>query len=131
MSTRLLLVLSLCLGASGCATQGDVSGTMRTASLAGTRAVTAQAVRDNIAPGISTRAAVLAALGQTTSIRFDNGYEVWVYRYTGATPETSNDAKPAAKNSSGGDAELVLLFSAAGVLTKSRIRAAPAVQSPR
>ena len=57
-------------------------------------------------PG-ATRAAVLAALGPTTNIKFDSGYEVWVYQ----TPR-----------SAGTFAEYVVLFDRAGVVTRTRKR---------
>ncbi len=58
------------------------------------------------APG-ATRAAVLAALGPTTNIKFDTGYEVWVYQ----TPRPG-----------GRFAEYVVLFDSAGVVARTRKR---------
>jgi hypothetical protein len=74
------------------------------------RGVTPQSARDAIAPGKSTRAEVAAALGPATVIRFDSGYEVWVYRWKGAQPT------PRAAT------ELVVLFEPSGVARKARIR---------
>ena len=64
----------------------------------------------SIAPG-STKADVRAALGNGQVISFDSGYEVWVYKM-------SPPGKPAS-----GRTELVVLFSPAGLLAKSRVRA--------
>jgi hypothetical protein len=71
----------------------------------------AERSRGAIAPG-ATRADVLAALGAGQVIAFDSGYEVWVYRV--APP-----GKPAS-----GKTELVVLFSPAGLVSKSRVRGA-------
>lgn len=55
--------------------------------------------------GSSTREQVRAALGESTSIRFDSGTEVWMYTY------------PAA---SGAQGEYVILFGGDGVVRKVR-----------
>jgi hypothetical protein len=110
----LAAVLGLCL--CGCATRGERSGTTETAALPTTRAVTAQAVKDGITPGKSSKADVIAALGPTTRIQFDSGFEVWVYRY-------ANDGVTGR-----GGAELVVLFTPSGVASKTRIRHATATE---
>jgi len=69
-----------------------------------------QAALDAISLGKSTKADVVAALGQAISMPFDSGYEVWVYRWPGA------DKTPRAAT------ELVVLFNPAGVATKARVR---------
>jgi hypothetical protein len=67
-----------------------------------------------VQPGVTTRAALLAQLGATTSIRFDSGYEVWRY------------LTPAAAGTYG---EYVIVIDPRGVV--ARARHAPAVyQSP-
>jgi len=58
----------------------------------------------------STRDDVAAVLGKARRIRFDSGYEVWVYR----SPDTGRNVRAAT--------ERVLLFDPAGVLTKARLR---------
>ncbi len=60
-----------------------------------------QAVR----PGVTTKAALLAQLGPTTSIRFDSGYEVWRY------------LTPAAAGTYG---EYVIVIDPRGVVAKAR-----------
>ncbi len=58
------------------------------------------------APG-ATRASVLAALGPTSNMVFDSGYEVWLYQ----TPRPG-----------GQFAEFVVLFDRAGLVSKTRRR---------
>ena len=62
-------------------------------------------------PGETTREEVRAVLGEPVAIDFDSGYEVWVYR--DRLPDAS--APPARS-------ELVLLFTPAGLLGKTRVR---------
>jgi hypothetical protein len=61
--------------------------------------------------GRSDKAGVLAALGPTTSVRFDSGYEVWCYHY-----------RPARPSATPGDGEYVILFDPQGVVRKTRQR---------
>jgi hypothetical protein len=58
--------------------------------------------------GKSTKADVLAALGKTTVVSFESGYEVWVYQSRGAMTGTD---------------EFVVLFAPSGVVAKTRSRA--------
>ena len=62
-----------------------------------------------IAPGMSTRANVAAALPKATVIRFDNGYEVWVDRIK---PDRKDIEVP----------ERIILVDPSGVVTKTRVR---------
>lgn len=59
--------------------------------------------------GESRKDEVQGRLGKAEVVRFDSGYEAWVYRARGA-----RDARAAP--------ELVLLFDPAGVLSKARAR---------
>ena len=61
--------------------------------------------------GTSGKDDVLAALGPAAVIRFDSGYEVWVYR---SNPLKSDPAT----------AEFVILFAPSGIVKKIRIRLA-------
>jgi hypothetical protein len=70
----------------------------------------ARAGESALAVGKSTKADVLAALGEATVVDFASGYEVWVYR------ERAQEKEPAPK------AELVLLFAPSGILTRTRVR---------
>lgn len=73
-----------------------------------------QNARDTIVSGRSTKADVMAALGSATVVKFDSGFEVWVYR--------PKSARAAAATS--GTAEFVILFAPSGVVKKTRIRPA-------
>jgi hypothetical protein len=70
----------------------------------------ARAGESALAVGKSTKADVLAALGEATVVDFASGYEVWVYR------ERAQEKEPTPK------AELVLLFTPSGILTRTRVR---------
>jgi len=59
----------------------------------------------------STKAEVVAALGEGKAIRFDSGYEVWTYQW-------GPQERPLAQT------EYVVLFDAAGRVAKSRLRSA-------
>jgi hypothetical protein len=72
--------------------------------------LSAQAARDAISAGKSTKADVRAALGEALVIDFHGGHEVWVYR------ERLREKAPPPPT------ELVLLFAPSGVLVKARVR---------
>ena len=74
--------------------------------------VSAPNARDAISIGKSTKADVIAALGKTTVINFDSGYEVWVYQLTGGATAINRT-------------EFVILFAPSGVVAKTRIRPPP------
>jgi hypothetical protein len=82
----------------------DTAGVMRAG---GPSVSAAQAA---VRPGSSTRAQVTAALGPATVVRFDSGWEVWVYRWAGATRSTASAT------------ELVILFDSSGLARKTRVR---------
>lgn len=107
---RLLLASAACAALmAGCATlDGGSEPTLTKATV-----VLARAVDARVSPGKSTKADVLAALGKTTTIAFDSGYEIWVYH---VKDEARRDA---------GAAEYVVLFSPSGVVAKTRTRPAP------
>ena len=69
-----------------------------------------QAALSMAAAGAS-KAQVAAALGRANVVRFDSGWEVWVYRWPGADRSTR------------GATEVVVLFDAQGIVKKSRLRA--------
>lgn len=68
-----------------------------------------QSAKDTIILGQATKADVMAVLGRATVVKFDSGYEVWVYR--------SKSSETTAAN-----AEFVLLFAPSGIVKKTRIR---------
>jgi hypothetical protein len=73
----------------------------------------AQAVQ----PGATTKAALLAQFGATTSIRFNSGYEVWRYLTPGAAPGTYG--------------EYVIVIDPRGVVAKARHAPAVYQQTPQ
>jgi outer membrane protein assembly factor BamE (lipoprotein component of BamABCDE complex) len=72
--------------------------------------LTAAAAQQAVTVGQSTKAQVAAALGAATVVKFDSGYEVWVYR----GPEVAEARRE--------PDEFVILFSPAGVATRTRVR---------
>jgi hypothetical protein len=108
---RASLAGALCALAAGCATSGDMEMSQTKAT-----AVPARAAESGIVVGKSTKADVLSALGKTTAITFDSGYEVWVYHLEGS----------AASRSERSPAEFVVLFNPSGVVAKTRTRIPPA-----
>jgi hypothetical protein len=106
-----IVACCLCVACSGMGSMLDPPSDGRGEAHTPTgQSVTPQAALDTIALGKSTKADLLAALGQAIAIPFDSGYEVWVYRWPGA------DKTPRAAT------ELVVLFNPAGVATKARVR---------
>lgn len=84
---------------AGCATGSAPPGTQ----------VAAERLAQSVIPGTTTKAQLLAAFGPTKKVVFDSGYETWVYQ------------SPAG---GGRFAEFVVLINPAGVVTKTRTRAA-------
>lgn len=64
---------------------------------------------EQVVPGVTTRAQLLAAFGPTRRVVFDSGYEAWVYQ------------SPAG---GGRFAEFVVLIDPAGIVSKTRTRTA-------
>ena len=108
-------VALVCLGLAGCAGLSTVSKAQESAPAFRDPAMSIESANAAVAIGTSTRAEVLAALGPGTVVKFDSGFEVWVYR--GKPPGTASNApaKPA---------ELVILFSPSGIVKKTRIKPA-------
>lgn len=96
MSARLLLCAALL---TGCATQN--------AAPPGAQ-VAAERLQQTVIAGQTTKAQLLAAFGPTKHVRFDSGYEAWVYQ------------SPAG---GGQFAEFVVLIDPTGVVSKTRTRA--------
>ena len=67
------------------------------------------------------KADVLAALGPATVVRFDSGYEVWLYRLV-ETSSRKNQDEPPNRDRGGQPSELVMLFNPSGSVSKVRIR---------
>ena len=113
------VVAAFCACVAGCATPGASSLTT----------VSADTVRDAVNIGKSTKTDVIAALGKTKGIRFDSGFEVWVYRVTGDTSANLGPGElfrsAGSEKRSPGETEFVILFAPSGVVTKTRIRPPP------
>ena len=115
MTARTSLLLACCLGLAACAVPGgrgadDLQPPFRD------KALTMQSAQGMVIPGTSSKADVTAALGPATVVRFDSGYEVWVYR-----------EKPARSPAPG--AEFVILFAPSGIVQKTRMRPRYATQA--
>jgi hypothetical protein len=83
---------------AGCATQPAAPGSV----------VAAERLSATVVAGRTTRAELLAAFGPTKSVRFDSGYEAWVYQSPAGGGQFS---------------EFVVLIDPAGVVSKTRTRA--------
>ena len=92
------LAALLLVALAGCASAPPPPGTV----VAGDR------LAQSVLPGRTTRAELLAAFGPTRTVRFDSGYEVWLY-------QSPADA--------GRFSEFVVLLDPAGVVSKTRRRA--------
>ena len=105
------LVLAGCLWLVGCVGPAGLFTSENAAPAFKDANMSMQSASNAVVIGTSTKADVIAALGSATVVRFDSGFEVWVYR-----------AKPA--NTATGNAEFVILFAPSGIVKKSRIRPA-------
>lgn len=101
MKRAAIASLALALLLAGCATGQATPGTQ----------VAAERLAASIVPGHTTKAELLAAFGKTKSVVFDSGYEAWLYQ------------SPAGD---GRFTEFVVLIDPAGVVAKTRQRAAAA-----
>lgn len=107
----LSLVFACGLWLAGCAGGGQPFSSGNTDVVFSNQSMSVQQAAAAVAIGQSTKAGVLAALGPATTIRFDSGHEVWVYRGKPLrAPATS--------------AEFVILFAPSGTVQKTRIRPA-------
>jgi hypothetical protein len=108
---RLFMLFAFCLSLAGCA---GAPGFFNAAKVPPFRdqKMTMENARDAVAAGKATKADVIAALGDATVIRFDSGFEIWVYRAMSA----------GAKSAAPGAAEFVILFAPSGIVKKTRIR---------
>ena len=113
------LAFASCVG--GCATpSSEAPSAVVTSPRA--RVIPPDRATNAVTIGRSTRADVIAALGETLVINFDTGYEVWVYHL-------ADRGRAAAgpffgRRDPDKAAELVILFAPSGVVTKTRVRPA-------
>jgi outer membrane protein assembly factor BamE (lipoprotein component of BamABCDE complex) len=108
------LLLAACLALASCASPLSEPDSRNAMPEFSTSGMSLQSAKDAIVAGKSTKADVAAVLGHGTVVKFDSGYEVWVYRAKAYKPAV--DAP--------GTNELVVLFSPSGVVKKTRIRLA-------
>lgn len=87
--------------------------------------ITAQAFANELARGRHTKAEVQSRLGDAIVVRFDSGYEVWVYRITEAA-SANRATERARRGTTERDAtgELVILLAPSGDVAKARTRVA-------
>jgi len=114
---RASLFCAFCAGLAGCAGPAGSWNSDGATAFSLPEGISAQAAKDTVVIGKSTKADVMAALGKATEIRFDSGYEVWVYR-----DKRSRTATRA-------PTEFVILFAPSGVVKKTRSRAPDGVDS--
>jgi hypothetical protein len=121
----------LCACVAGCALPGASPVTTGTAA---DNSIAARNASDAITIGKSTKADVVAALGKTTVVGFDSGFEVWVYQFMDGRVTGEKAAKPGwverilhagSEKGTLGKIEFVILFAPSGVVTKTRVRPAP------
>ena len=110
----LAFVFAFCACLAGCALLRPSLPKAETTVLLPGEILSAQAAKDGISIGTSTKSDVAAALGQGTVIPFDSGYEVWVYREKEKEKPQGSAPRPRT--------ELVLLFAPSGIVSKTRIR---------
>ena len=89
-------LLFLLLALAACGTRAPLA----------TSQVSASRLQQTIVPGQTGKAQVLAALGPTTALAFESGYEVWMYHYPAASGK--------------GQVEYVILFGRDGLVKKTR-----------
>jgi outer membrane protein assembly factor BamE (lipoprotein component of BamABCDE complex) len=121
---RVGVVSAFCACVAGCAAPGASSVT--TAAATPANIISADNAKDAVTVGKSTKADVVAALGKTTVVSFDSGFEVWVYQIKGDTPTGAGWwGRADSEKRRLGKTEFVVLFAPSGVVAKTRIRPAP------
>ena len=117
------VAVAFCAGVTACAVSGPTSVTTARAA---PKIGSPYNARDAIAIGKSTKADLIAVLGQATVISFDSGFEVWVYQIAGDKPGLGElVGRAGSERGTPGKTEFVVLFAPSGVVTKTRIRPAP------
>jgi len=126
---RIGIALALPMCIAGCVTPGTSTVPTAVVTPLRTRVIPPDRVKDAVAIGKSTKADVIAALGETLVISFDSGFEVWVYRLASETPAKAAPGqrigRTGLENAEPGTAEFVILFAPSGLVAKTRIRPAP------
>ena len=104
------LACACCAGVVGCSGLRDLGQPQGSGFVIVDEGRSETGAMESVVVGVSTKADVVAALGNAITIRFDSGFEVWVYRFKG-----SGRARSAWT-------EFVVLFAPSGVVSKTRIR---------
>jgi hypothetical protein len=117
MKRRRIACIALAVVA-GCATGPDRSTdtVLRSSTV---RKIAPGPLANAVTPGRSTRSEVRAALGEATVIRFDSGFEVWVYRFD--EPARGERARARGNDEAGPSGEFVVLFDPSGIASKTRV----------
>jgi hypothetical protein len=102
------LVSLLAIAIAGCAGPGGFLASEKNASAFRDPAMTMQIASQAVVVGQSTKDDIAAVLGPASVVRFDSGFEVWLYR-----------ASPVSEASTA--AEFVILFAPSGVVKKTRL----------
>lgn len=114
------VAFAFCASVAGCAGSG----------MSPVTTISSENAMNAITVGKSTKADVLAALGRTTVVSFDSGFEVWVYEVTGGALGSLGlgglFGRAGAERGASGRTEFVILFAPSGVAAKTRIRPPPA-----
>ena len=122
--SRVSLTVALAACIAGCAsTTPKAPGALGTS--ARTKALPAERIKDTVSPGRSTKADVLAALGEALVISFESGYEVWVYRLAQDRPAQGAHGRRVVRADSARSTmnpEFVILFAPSGIVSKTRVR---------
>lgn len=121
---RIGVALACAVCIAGCVTPASTVSTAVVTPVR-TNVIAADRVKDAVAIGKSTKADVIASLGETLVISFDTGDEVWVYRLADETLAKDPAQRIARRAAPGTSAEFVILFAPSGLVAKSRIRPAP------
>ena len=107
-SMRAVLVMLLGIGIAGCAGFAVPGGSKNNLSPFRDPGMSMQNASDAVVAGQSTKDGVAGVLGPATVVKFDGGFEVWLYR-AGQSAEAVTQA------------EFVILFAPSGVVKKTRL----------
>jgi hypothetical protein len=119
------IALVLAAGAAGCAMQRPPAPVLVSAQQPST--IGADWKREAIVIGKSTKRDVSTLLGDTLSIGFESGFEVWIYRIADEVRGKAAQSGRSALERQGpnASAEFVVLFAPSGTVAKTRFRPAP------
>jgi hypothetical protein len=123
-----LAALAFCVGIAACAIPPAATDV---------KMISAPGQQQAIRAGQSSKADVIAALGTTKILRFDSGFEVWVYHLDDKRADELAGLDSLALNAiegrgvlaqrADGNPEFIVLFAPSGVVAKTRVRPKPMV----